>query len=80
MNPVRYVKSYGIKHTLKVIYQYKIDDWMRKMIKVFTGTKLISNSIVIESHNDFDSTGGAFYDYLIQNGYNKKYKKICQIM
>lgn len=79
MNPVRYVKSYGIRHTLKVIYQYKIDDWMRKMIKVFTGTKLISNSIVIESHNDFDSTGGAFYDYLIQNGYNKKYKIIWLI-
>ena len=29
---------------------------------------------MIESHNDFDCNGGAFYEYLLRNGYNKKYK------
>ena len=32
-----------------------------------------------ESHNDFDSNGGAFYNYLIQNEYNKKYKIVWLI-
>lgn len=34
----------------------------------------LQDVIILESHNDFDSNGGAFYDYLIENGYNKKYK------
>lgn len=34
----------------------------------------IQNLIIIESHNDFDSHGGAFYDYLIREGYNITYK------
>ena len=34
----------------------------------------LRNTIIIESHNDFDSNGGALYDYLIENGYNSKYK------
>lgn len=79
MNPVKYIKLYGIKHTLRVLYQYKIDDWTRKIIKVCTGEKIIPNLIIIESHNDFDSTGGAFYDYLIKNKYNDKYKIIWLI-
>lgn len=38
---------------------------------IFAG---IRNVIVIGSVNDFDMNGGALYDYLIRNGYNKKYK------
>jgi len=34
----------------------------------------LKDIIIIESHNDFDSNGGAFYDYLLKNGYNKEYK------
>ena len=40
----------------------------------FTKFLPVKNFIVIESHNDFDSNGGALYDYLIEHGYNKKYK------
>lgn len=36
--------------------------------------KPLKNIIIIESHNDFDSNGGAFYEYLLKNRYNKKYK------
>ena len=38
--------------------------------------KRLKDIIMIESHNDFDCNGGAFYDFLIKNGYNKKYKII----
>lgn len=31
------------------------------------------NTIVIESHNDFDFNGRAFYNYLVKNNYNEKY-------
>lgn len=31
------------------------------------------------SHNDFDSNCFAFYNYLVENGYNKKYKIVWQL-
>ena len=79
MNPVKYIKSHGIKRTFEVIYRYKIDAGMRKIIQKLTGDKLLNNVIVIESHNDFDSTGGAFYNYLIKKGLNQKYKIVWLI-
>lgn len=74
MKILLYLKENGIKHALKIIYEYKIDIAIRKIFGVFLKNKPLKNIIVIESHNDFDSNGGAFYNYLIKNGYNKKYK------
>lgn len=51
---------------------------MRIFKPIFTRCKL-NDTIIIESHNDFDSNGGAFYDYLIKNGYNKKYKIVWML-
>ncbi|MBZ4251954.1 teichoic acid biosynthesis protein, partial [Streptococcus pneumoniae] len=44
------------------------------LVSIFTKQKELRNSIVIECHTDFENNGGAFYDYLINNEYNKKYK------
>lgn len=74
MNPIRYIKKNGIKQVWKVFYQYKADLIIQKAMKPFLKNKPLQDIIMIESHNDFDCNGGAFYDYLIQNGYNKKYK------
>ncbi len=74
MNPILYIKSHGIKGTLDIIYRYKIDQGLRKFAILLTKNQQLQNTIVIESHNDFDSNGGAFYDYLIKNHYNEKYK------
>ena len=74
MNLSSYVKSHGIKGTWDVIYRYKIDQAFRKLAVSLTRNKPLHNTIVIESHNDFDSNGGAFYDYLIKKHYNDKYK------
>lgn len=74
MNIFSYVKSHGIKGTWDVIYRYKIDQALCKLAVRLTRNKPLHNTIVIESHNDFDSNGGAFYDYLIKKHYNDKYK------
>lgn len=74
MNPIQYIKSKGLKHALQVVYKYKIDIILQKIMGTVLKRKPLKNIIVIESHNDFDSNGGALYDYLIQQEYNRKYK------
>ena len=76
MNIVNYIKDKGLKRTILVIYQYKIDIVIQKILYLFLKNKKLKNIIIIESHNDFDAEGGAFYDYLIKKGYNEKYKII----
>ncbi len=74
MNFIKYVKKNGIKRTIDVLWRYKIEILLEKIVLKFTKNKKLKNIIVIESHNDFDCNGGAFYNYLIKNNYNKKYK------
>ena len=74
MNPIPYIKSHGIKGTWNIIYRYKSNQFLRKIAIKITANTPLKDTIVIESHNDFDSNGGAFYDYLIKNHYNDKYK------
>lgn len=76
MRILNYIKKNGIKRCIQVIYQYKIDRLFSKLLFLFLKNKEIKNIIVIESHNDFDCNGGAFYNYLIDNGFNKNYKII----
>lgn len=73
---IAYLKKNGLKHFFEVIYRYKIDALIRKILMVFLKNRPLEDVIVIASHNDFDCNGGAFYDYLIKNNYNKKYKII----
>ena len=79
MKMVSYLKKNGFKHALDVIYIYKVDIVFQKMMQVFFKKKELQDVIVIESHNDFDSNGGAFYRYLIENNYNEKYKIVWLI-
>lgn len=72
------VNRYGSKYVWSVILKNKIyrpvDNLMNTVGRfVFCRMKL-KDTIILESHNDFDSNGGAFYDYLISNGFNHKYK------
>ena len=79
MNPVNHIEQNGIKHTWDVFYEYKADILIQKFLMLFLRDKPLRDIIVIESHNDFDCNGGAFYDYLIDHGYNKKYKIVWLI-
>lgn len=79
MSVISYLKNKGIKRVLDVIWQYKIDRVVQKVFCVFFRKLPLDNIIIIESHNDFDYNGGAFYDFLIKKNYNKKYKIIWLI-
>lgn len=72
------IKKKGIKHiVLKTIPWYLdfyIDKWITFFIKLICLKSQLQDIIIIESHNDFDSNGGAFFQYLIDKELNKKYK------
>ena len=74
------VKQYGRKYVWSVILRNKVYIPLNSSIlnlckHLFHNTEP-HKTIVIESHNDFDCNGGAIYDYLISNDYNKTYKII----
>lgn len=74
MDPIAYLKKNGIKRTLEVFYQFKLENLLEKTILKFTSGRPLKDIILIESHNDFDCNGGAFYQYLIDHHYNKRYQ------
>lgn len=74
MKVIKYLKQNGWRRVLQVLYRYKIDSLLIKVLGPVLKNKPLKNIIVIESHNDFDSNGGAFYDYLIRNHFQEKYK------
>lgn len=67
------IRLRGFRGCLAAVWR-KTDWLILKVIAPFLRRTPLQNTIVIESHNDFDCNGGAFYDYLIKNGYNRKYK------
>ena len=72
------IKEKGVRHIIEVTIpyyiQYAFEPLLKKVIMKLYINKPLQNIIIIESHNDFDSNGGAFYEYLLKNGYTKKYK------
>ncbi len=74
MRLIEKLKKDGAKKTLQDIYVYQIDKYVLIFLKFILKKKPLKEIIMIESHNDFDCNGGAFYEYLINEGYNKNYK------
>lgn len=70
------VKEHGIIESLKIICIRGIDMLFCSIIKLFVRNKPLKKTIILASHNDFDNNGGAFYEYLIANRYNKKYRVV----
>ena len=77
------VSKYGFEYVMKVILKNKvyrhIDHIYMAIGKVLWKNAKLTDTIILESHNDFDCNGGAFYDYLIREGYNKKYKIVWML-
>ena len=65
MNPIKYLQENGVKRAMKVLYDYKLELLLEKIVFVFTKHKNLNDVIMIESHNDFDCNGGAFYNYCL---------------
>ena len=52
----------------------KVKLLVKKIILCLGSIYKIKNVIVFESHIDYSDNSRSFYEYLIKNGYNKKYK------
>lgn len=72
------IKEKGIKYivtqSIPWLFFDKFNEPISSIIQKRFVNKPLQNVIIIESHNDFDSNGGAFYEYLIENEFNSKYK------
>ncbi|MGX8851830.1 CDP-glycerol glycerophosphotransferase family protein [Amedibacillus sp. YH-ame10] len=71
---IKYIKENGIRRIFQVIYRYKIHNILCKILNIYLNHCSLLDVIVIESHTDFDFNGGAFYEYLLENNLNEKYK------
>lgn len=76
MKLLNYLKEKGLRRGVQVLWQYKLDTLLRKCMLRLEGNLPLQDIIVIESHNDFDSNGGAFYSYLLENGYLHRYRVV----
>ena len=79
LNLVTYLKENGLSHSLKILWRYKIDLLLQKILLVGLKKKPLQNIIMIESHNDFDCNGGAFYNYIIKKNYNSRYRIVWAV-
>ena len=59
------IREQGWKRLFQIIYEVKINNLITKFVSIIFRRSGLKNIIVIESHNDFDCNGGAFYNYLI---------------
>lgn len=77
------VSKYGFGYVMGIILQNKIyrplDNIVMTLGKILFSRFRLRDTIIIESHNDFDMNGGAFYDYLLKNGYTEKYKIVWML-
>lgn len=85
MTIINKIKSIGIKECVNRILLGRIYPFLDKYLflpisRLLWNKSELKDYIIIESHNDFDSNGGAFYDYLIDNKLNDKYKVIWFIV
>lgn len=78
----RFYKKNGLWNTIRYIdfrTVVALDHIMQKFLLFFMRKRKLRDIIVIESHNDFDCNGGAFYDYLIENKINLRYKIVWML-
>ena len=72
-------RKYGFKqtafHSVNVLY----DMIVQKIGALLFGRMRLRNTIVIESHNDFDCNGGAFYQFLLDNNVNEHYQIVWML-
>ena len=73
------IKHQGFSYVVSNSLSWHTDKMLMSMLRPLFIRVRLKDIIVLESHNDFDSNGGAFYDYLIKNGYNKKYKIVWML-
>lgn len=79
MSLLTYLKEKGIRRAFQVIWRFKLPKLQVAIVSRLTRNRPLDDKIVIESHNDFDCNGGAFYNWLVENGYNKRIKIVWRL-
>ncbi len=72
-------RQFGLAHVFRHALDSLLDGLFRAIGKHFFTRIPLKDVIIIESHNDFDCNGGAFYRYLLQRGLNERYRIIWLI-
>ena len=63
-------------YTIKADLTYALYDKRKiKRLKKFP-PKMVENRILFETNDDFTDNGRAIFDYMIENGFNKKYELV----
>lgn len=79
LNYLKKIKVLGFKKVIFNSLYNRVNRWLTIFFaRIFSIVK-IKDTIVFESHNDFDCNCGAFYNYLIEKGINDKYKIVWLI-
>ena len=79
LNPLAYLKEKGPRRAFQVIWRFKLPRLQVAIVSRLTRNRPLDDKIVIESHNDFDCNGGAFYDWLIESGCNERLKLVWRL-
>ena len=79
MNPLVYLKEKGLRRAFQVIWRFKLPKLQVAIVAWLTRGRPLKDKVVIESHNDFDCNGGAFYDWLIENHLNDRVKIVWRL-
>ena len=62
--------------TLRAFGTYVIyDKWKIRRMKKFPPA-IVENRILFETNDDFTDNGRALFDYMVANGYNRKYELV----
>lgn len=77
---VRYLRVFGKKNAYRIIFvidalkQFKFGRLCGAVFAFIGGKFALRNTIVLKGQSEFDGNAKALSDYLINNGYTKKYK------
>lgn len=79
MDPFAYLKEKGFVRACQVLWRYKIPKMQVAIIAWLTRGRPLEDTLIIESHDDFDCNGGALYEWLIENGYNERIRIVWRL-
>lgn len=73
------IRTYGWRKTaaiIRALVRQKCERFAIRLAILLEGNNELEDIIILEGHNDFDSNAGALYEYLLCNGFNKKYRLV----
>ena len=72
-------KEQGMAALLSMFWGYVTyalyDRWKVRRLRKFP-PKMVKNRILFETNDDFTDNSRALFDYMVENGYNKKYELV----